>query len=130
MILGLLTSASLAVPPEPGVIAPAIDWIERTVLGTLATVVAVLAVATCGFLMLQGRLAARRAVTVVAGCFVLFGAASIARGLRATVDQLGGIGSTEAAIFEAEPMQHAHSMPKPRRPLRGDDPYAGAAVEQ
>lgn len=76
--------AQQAVDPEgSGVIVNAVAWLEGTLLGTVATIVAVIAVASVGFMMLTGRINWRHGVTVIIGCFILFGAASIVAGLRA-----------------------------------------------
>ncbi len=71
-------------PAGAGPIVGALQWLQGTLLGTAATVVAVIAVATIGFLMLTGRLNWRHVATVIIGCFILFGAASIVGGIRAT----------------------------------------------
>ena len=60
----------------------ALDWVQGTLLGNLATAAAVIAVAAVGFLMLTGRMDWRRGLTVVIGCFVIFGAVSIVAGIR------------------------------------------------
>ena len=60
----------------------ALDWVQGTLLGNLATTAAVIAVAAVGFLMLTGRIDWRRGLTVVIGCFVIFGAVSIVAGIR------------------------------------------------
>ena len=60
----------------------ALDWVQGTLLGNLATTAAVIAVAAVGFLMLTGRMDWRRGLTVIIGCFVIFGAASIVAGIR------------------------------------------------
>src|SRR5258705_10559193 len=60
----------------------AMNWVQGTLLGNLATAAAVIAVAACGFLMLTGRMDWRRGLTVVIGCFVIFGAVSIVAGIR------------------------------------------------
>ena len=52
-------------------------------LGNVATTAAVIAVAAVGFMMLTGRLNWRYGITVVIGCFILFGATSIVAGIRA-----------------------------------------------
>jgi type IV secretion system protein VirB2 len=46
--------------------------------------VAVIAVAVVGFLMLTGRINWRYGATVIVGCFILFGAATIVGGIRST----------------------------------------------
>lgn len=70
-------------PDGSGVIVNAVDWLQGTLLGTVATVVAVIAVASVGFMMLTGRINWRHGAVVILGCFILFGAASIVSGIRA-----------------------------------------------
>jgi type IV secretory pathway VirB2 component (pilin) len=60
----------------------ALEWIQGTLLGNLATTAAVIAVAVVGFLMLTGRIEWKRGLTVVVGCFIIFGAAAIVAGIR------------------------------------------------
>lgn len=95
--LALWMSASIGVaraqelgsdPAGSGVIVGAVHWIEGTLLGTVATVVAVIAVAVVGLMMLTGRINWRYGATVILGCFILFGAASIVAGIQSTA-QLG-----------------------------------------
>lgn len=76
-------------PAGSGPIVGAVSWIQGTLLGTLATVVAVIAVAAVGFLMLTGRINWRHGAVVILGCFILFGAASIVGGIQSTA----GLGS-------------------------------------
>jgi type IV secretion system protein VirB2 len=71
-------------PTGSGVLVSAVRWLEGTLLGTVATVVAVIAVASVGFLMLTGRINWRYGATVILGCFILFGAASIVAGIQST----------------------------------------------
>jgi type IV secretory pathway VirB2 component (pilin) len=78
--------AFAAIPTDPagsGVIVDAVNWLQGTLLGTVATVVAVIAVAAVGFMMLTGRINWRHGAAVILGCFILFGAASIVAGIRA-----------------------------------------------
>ena len=60
----------------------AVEWLQGTLLGTVATAVAVIAVAAVGFMMLTGRMNWRFGATVILGCFILFGAASIVAGIQ------------------------------------------------
>src|ERR1700719_3157585 len=60
----------------------ALQWIQGTLLGNLATTAAVIAVAIVGFMMLTGRIEWRRGLTVVIGCFIIFGATAIVSGIR------------------------------------------------
>ena len=69
-------------PAGSGAISGALYWIEGTLMGTVATVAAVIAVAAVGFMMLTGRMNWRYGATVILGCFILFGAASIVAGIR------------------------------------------------
>ena len=71
-------------PAGSGAIVSAISWLQGTLLGTFATVAAIIAVATVGFLMLSGRLNWRFGVSVILGCFVIFGASSIVAGIHST----------------------------------------------
>lgn len=70
-------------PEGSGPIIRAVDWLQGTLMGTVATVVAVIAVAAVGFMMLTGRINWRHGAVVILGCFILFGAASIVAGIRA-----------------------------------------------
>ena len=60
----------------------ALQWVQGTLLGNLATTAAVIAVAVVGYMMLIGRLEWRRGLMVVIGAFVIFGAVSIVAGIR------------------------------------------------
>ncbi|TXC68323.1 type VI secretion protein [Sphingorhabdus soli] len=71
-------------PEGSGVLVGAVRWVQGTLLGTFATVVAVIAVAVVGFMMLTGRINWRYGATVILGCFILFGAASIVAGIQST----------------------------------------------
>ena len=73
---------SLSDPAGSGVIVSAVRWLQGTLLGTIATVVAVIAVASVGFLMLTGRINWRYGATVILGCFILFGAGAIVSGIQ------------------------------------------------
>jgi type IV secretory pathway VirB2 component (pilin) len=66
----------------------AMQWLEGTLLGNLATTAAVIAVAAVGFMMLTGRIEWRRGLTVVVGCFIIFGAVSIVAGIRSLASGL------------------------------------------
>ena len=80
-----LATAALADPAGSGPIVNAVQWIQGTLMGNVATAVAVIAVAMCGFMMLTGRLNWKMGATVILGVFVLFGAATIVAGIQSTV---------------------------------------------
>ena len=69
-------------PQGSGPVVAAGYWIQGTLLGNVATAVAVVAVAMVGFMMLTGRMNWRHGIVVVLGCFILFGAAAIVAGIQ------------------------------------------------
>jgi type IV secretion system protein VirB2 len=73
---------SIADPAGSGPVVNAVQWLQGTLLGTVATVVAVIAVASVGFMLLTGRMNWRYGAVVILGCFILFGAASIVGGIQ------------------------------------------------
>lgn len=67
-----------------GPIENALLWIQGTMLGSVATAVAVMAVAAVGFGMLTGRMNWRFGATVIIGIFIIFGAGTIVAGIQGT----------------------------------------------
>lgn len=104
--------------PSTGLVE-AVGWIERLLLGPLPTLVATIAVAAVGFMLLDGRIDWREGGRVLLGCFVLFGASTIASGLMSSVTL-----SSDAPVVRPEVDVAA---PPPRKP-EVYDPYAGAAL--
>lgn len=119
------TTGSLTDPPGSSVIAASVSWLQATLLGTIATTIAILAVASIGLMMLAGRINVRHGATVIAGCFILFGARTIAAGIQSAV--AGGDLAEASAPPAAAPSPFA-GLPPPARPAANPDPYAGAAV--
>lgn len=72
----------VADPQGSSPLLAALQWVQGTLLGNLATTAAVIAVAVVGYMMLAGRLEWRRGLMVVIGAFVIFGAVSIVAGIR------------------------------------------------
>ena len=101
-------------------IPAAMNWIQAVMLGTVATTVAVIAVAAVGFMMLQGRVDYRRAGQVIIGCFILFGASGISKGLQSIA-----YGAEDPPIATATAPQ---PPPITATPVPQPDPYAGAAL--
>jgi type IV secretion system protein VirB2 len=118
-----LQQASLADPPPASAIASATGWISNTLFGPLATMIAIIAVVWLGFAMLSGRLDIRRGLSVIFGCFLLFGAMTVANGLRSAV--IGDAGPPLASAPPAPTFQAAKPNPNNANAF---DPYAGAAV--
>ena len=69
-------------PAGSGAIVGAVQWLQGTLLGTVATTIAVIAVAFVGLMMLTGRMNWRHGGAVILGLFILFGAASIVAGIQ------------------------------------------------
>ena len=84
ILLALPTTAhaQVADPQGSGPIVAALIWLQGTLLGNVATAIAVMAVAAVGFMMLSGRLNWRFGATVIIGTFVLFGAGAIVSGIQ------------------------------------------------
>jgi len=77
-------------PPGSGPILGAVNWVRGTMEGGIATAVAVIAVAFVGFMMLTGRLNWKHGITVIIGCFILFGAATIVGGIQSAAQASAG----------------------------------------
>lgn len=60
----------------------ALNWVQGTLLGNIATAAAVIAVAIIGYMMLIGRFDWRRGIVTLVGIFIIFGAVTIVAGLR------------------------------------------------
>ncbi|WP_333963801.1 TrbC/VirB2 family protein [Sphingomonas aurantiaca] len=104
---------SLADPGNSASLVAAATWVEALVTGTTATIVATIAVASVGFLMLQGRLPLRRGLVVVMGCFVIFGSGALAEGLLA----VGQSASTFTSSDTIAPPPRRHHLPLHRNRL-------------
>ena len=101
----------------------AAQWVEVLLAGPLVTGIAIFAVAGVGFALLSGRMAVRRATGAAAGCFLLFGASEIARGLFATASDAGG---AQPVVLELPPPPPPPPAPAPQNVVT--DPYAGATI--
>jgi type IV secretory pathway VirB2 component (pilin) len=112
-------------PPLSNPVAAALQWLDGVFLGTLASLIAVIAIGSIGFLLLTGRVDVRRAAQVVIGCFIIFGASTIAEGI---LHAIAGSGSVpQVQNFRTVPP--IASVPAgPPRSSSPYDPYAGAAL--
>lgn len=101
-------------------ITAAIVWLQGALLGSATTMVAIIAIALFGVLMLSGRIDWRRGVRIVIGCFILFGAPTIAEGLLGAAGagpgerDAGGFMTTAATAPSAAPAV----SPLPYQPSR------------
>lgn len=110
-------------PAPDSVLLGAANWLQGTLLGTVALSLATLAIAWVGFLALTGRIEMRRGATVVLGCFIIFGAPVIAGGLQSTLlEERSNGGPMVAALPEPSPPIVVTRREPPA------DPYAGASL--
>ena len=98
------------------------QWVADLLTGRLATVVAVIVVASAGLLLMQGRLRLRDSLRIALGCFILFGASGIAKELLGVT--LSGRMAPRADASSAV------SVIKFPPPSTSPDPFAGAALPQ
>ncbi len=96
-------------------------WIEGVLLGDLAVILAIIAVALVGLLLVTGRFAARQAAQVAIGIAIVFGAPTIAAGLLGAADR-GASPAPQMASSETE------ASPRGDLPPGNYNPYAGAAL--
>lgn len=126
---GEAARVSVALGPasnEASALLAAARWLEALMQGPAATTLAVLAVAATGLMMLGGRLPIRRGLVVTLGCFVLFGAPAIARGIMKSA-----AGAAEPVPAAIPPMAFTPPPPSPPSqpaPPAMVDPYAGASI--
>ncbi|WP_426011689.1 TrbC/VirB2 family protein [Caulobacter sp. DWR2-3-1b2] len=76
-------------PAGSSPILSAVNWLQGTLLGNVATALAVLAVGATGLMMLTGRIDWKRGATVILGCFIVFGAAAIVAGIQSVSSGVG-----------------------------------------
>lgn len=100
-------------------IVSAVVWFEQLLLGSVATAIAVIAVAVVGAAMLTGRANWRRGVSIIIGCFIIFGASAVARGLAEP---------SSAAAPEVVATSPPMTPIAPPQASAGYDPYAGAGL--
>jgi hypothetical protein len=97
-------------------------------LGTAATTVAIIAISSVGFLMLAGRIDVCRAAQVIFGCFIIFGASTIASGIIGAFNG-AGTGTPQVAAVTPPPQPALTQLPAyPKSNSMPYDPYAGAAL--
>jgi type IV secretory pathway VirB2 component (pilin) len=122
------TTAPLADPGGSSAVVAAVQWLQGTLLGTVATSIAVISVAGVGLMMLSGRIDLRRGAAVIVGCFILLGAPTIAAGIQSMAQ-----GGYEPAmpVYSARPVPLRPEPPVAAAPAQqpsARDPFAGAAV--
>lgn len=81
-LMALPAQAQTVDPAGSSPLLAALNWVQGTLLGNIATSAAVIAIAVVGFMMLTGRIEWRRGLVVVVGAFIIFGAVTIVAGIR------------------------------------------------
>lgn len=103
----------------------AILWVQSAMFGTIASAVAVIAIALVGMAMLGGRIDVRHSIRTVLGCFLIFGAPTIAAAFMALVSV------PTAPVIESIPVATPLALLPPPPPREASfDPYAGASVPE
>lgn len=128
MISFIQPPSLLVSPGAPNVFVSSAHWVQMVLLGPLATSIAVIAVASIGLLMLSGRMNVRRGVTVLLGCFILFGAAGLAQGLRSVAGSLSRASSIRGSVQPYSPIEP--SLVSAPTDTASADPYAGASIQR
>ena len=125
MIATASFSTSWAGSASGDALSAAAYWLQALLLGSVASIVAIVAIAVVGLMMLSGRIDIRRGVIVVLGCFLLFGAPTISAGLR---DGLAGDAAQSTLYFPDHIAISPPPLPKPMATPAPYDPYAGASL--
>lgn len=101
-----------APPTDP--LAGSVNWLTGTLIGDLAATVCILAIAFVGFSMLTGRIAMRRGLQVILGCFVLLGAPVIATSMLGVMvpSNSARIPPAETVVYEARPREQLAPVPE------------------
>lgn len=122
-MIAAVTQGSLSDPPPVSAISTAADWVSNLLFGPLATAIAVIAIASIGIALMTGRIDLRRGLSILIGCFLLFGARGLADGLRSTATD------NEKSVVSTAPPPPTFPNPTPSSSnTNAFDPYAGAAV--
>lgn len=118
---------SLADPAGASFLAAA-NWVQDTLLGSLAVGLGAIAIASIGFAMLSGRIDVRRGLIIVLGCFILFGAKTIVAGLVGSVNRSDVTAPPISSPVPVFAGANASAALPPSTPSTPYDPYAGASV--
>ena len=112
---------------ESSPVVAAVNWVVALLSGSVATALCIIAIAAAGMLLLQGRVDVRRGLSITLGCFIIFGATSIANGILAGTRQ----GNAAPSILPvAAPVYPPAQNVPPAQNQPNQDPYAGVAVPQ
>ena len=127
-----MTFGPFAGANSDNVFLTAVQWLQDLLLGPLATSLAVIAVAALGLMMLSGRINVRRGSGVILGCFILFGAANIAQGLREATASARSAhpAPTISAMNPTAGSFLPNALAAPTPTANTIDPYAGAALRR
>lgn len=110
-------SSAVVSQPSSSIMASA-SWVEALLTGSLASSIAVVAVVVLSWRMLAGRVPLVSIGRVALGCFIMFGAPTIALGIVRAAH-----GDTAGRVVPEAP-----TKPDVSRNAPAYDPYAGAAT--
>jgi type IV secretory pathway VirB2 component (pilin) len=107
----------------------AVGWIEQVVFGSLGVTIAVLGVGLMGFRILLGYANPKEMGRILLGCFILFGAPTIARGLIASLgygqaSEPRDVPTVAAPVAPTSVPSVPHMPPANANPF---DPYSNGA---
>lgn len=114
--------ATMFEPIQVSAVGQAVAWLSGALLGSVGTMLCVLAVAVIGLLMLTGRLPVRQGLRVVIGCFLLLGAPLIGAMLGTVSRPAPNLMSPAMVVGSPEPREDL--------PPADYDPYAGASLRR
>ena len=117
----LLEGPALAIGQD-SVFAVAIGWVVGLLSSEVSTILAVIAVAIFGMLVILGRGDVRSGGRVAVGCFIVFGAATIAQGLLGVIGQEREVVPLPEVGSPAPPERIFKPETRPANPF---DPYSG-----
>lgn len=103
-------------------IGSSLDRVETLLLGEVATMIAIVAIALVGFLMLSGRMRFMRSLRLIVDCFMLLGSSTIAA-------LLIGIGD-EARRPARIAVDTKNAQPRETFPPSDDSTYSRASVRR
>ena len=117
-----VSTTSLFDRPAASPVIGAADWMGSIATGSLAVILATIAIAIIGFVMLSGRFSLRSGIQVILGTFLLLGAPIIAAAFN---------GAAREVAEPAEPeLPPAQADPREDLPPANYDPYAGASLRR
>ena len=114
---------------EAAALPAAASWLAGLAGGEFGVILAVIAVAVLGFVLLSGRVALRRAGRTALSCFILFGAGALANALLGIVSGDAGTSQYSDVPVPAPAALPERTLPDTNSVPRSNpfDPYGRSA---